>query len=108
MNNSSAGQVTAGRDGVKTGLDVCVAETAQQNLFYIIGDRIKGLKLRRVDAYCGGVAVHEAPQYIREKKSLSCTAARVLWQQYIKSLVYCCSSTAAIAAKYIRSGNMYL
>ena len=37
--------------------------------FYIpygkIGDSIKGLKLRPIDAYCGGAAVHEAPQYMR-------------------------------------------
>ena len=25
-----------------------------------IGDRIKGLKLQRIDAYCGGAVVHEA------------------------------------------------
>ena len=25
-------------------------------------DRIKGLKLRSIDTYCGGAAVHEAPQ----------------------------------------------
>ena len=24
-------------------------------------DRIKGLKLRRIDAYCGGAPVHKAP-----------------------------------------------
>ena len=40
-----------------------------------IGDRIKGLKLRRIDAYCEGAAVLKAPQYPREEKSLSCTAA---------------------------------
>ena len=38
-------------------------------------DCIKGLKLRRIKAYCGGAAVHKAPQYMREKKSLLCTAA---------------------------------
>ena len=40
-----------------------------------IGDRIKGLKLRHIDAYWEGAAVHKAPQYPREKKSLLCTAA---------------------------------
>ena len=51
--------------------------------------RIKGLKLRRIDTYCGGAAVNEG------EKSLSCTAAHVL------RLVYCGSSTAAMLPSYI-------
>ena len=41
-------------------------------------DRIKGLKLWRIYVYCGGAPVHEASQYTREKKSLSCTVVCVL------------------------------
>ena len=50
----------------------------------LIRDRIKGLKQRRIDAFCGGAAVHKG------YKSILCTATRVL------QLVYCywCSTAA--------------
>ena len=32
----------------------------------ILRDRIKGLKLRHIDAYCGDAAVYEALQYKRD------------------------------------------
>ena len=50
-------------------------------------DCIKGLKIRRINAYCRGAAVQEASQYTREKKSLSCIAARVLRQLYRRAAV---------------------
>ena len=42
----------------------------------LIGDHIKGLKLRHIDAYRRGAAVHEG------EKSISCTAAHILKQLY--------------------------
>ena len=33
-------------------------------------DRIKGLILRRINAYCGTAAVHQMQQYMRDKKVL--------------------------------------
>ena len=52
-----------------------LAVNASHSTYY--WDRIKGLKLRQIDAYCGGAAVHEVPQHTREKHSLSCTAAAI-------------------------------
>ena len=75
--------------------------TLLSSIFSFLWDRIKGLKLRRFDACCGclstrGAAVHEVPQYMREKKSLSCPAAAAVdeprlasshWLGHLPSLV---------------------
>ena len=50
-------------------------------------DRIKGLKLRHIDAYCGGATVHKGEK---------------------ESLVYSGSCTAAIAAIYIAAADEML
>ena len=73
------------------------------------GDRIKGLKLRRINTYCSchstrGAAVHEV-----EKKSLACTAACLLRLPqytrdsffYLVSHVLWCRSTRDTAAPQI-------
>ena len=42
-----------------------VGTMIQQKMDWLVetnfGDRIKGLKLLRIDAHCGGAAVHEVP-----------------------------------------------
>ena len=63
----------------------------------LFGDCIKGLKLWRIDAYWRGAAVHEALQYMTEKKSLSCTAA------IAAIYIYSCRITQAAVDKRLFS-----
>ena len=55
-------------------------------------DRIKGLKLRCINVYCGGAAVHEVPQYMTYF-----FIPHALWLVYCSSYLYsCCSTRAAV------------
>ena len=54
-------------------------------LWALIRDRIKGLILRCINAYCGAATIHEVPQYMK------CCST----QDSSLSFVYCGSCTAA-------------